>query len=259
MSPPQCLAQDSGKNFSEEANVTAQIQEELLQRFLHATTTDKMDLREFSKLLIDNGCCSEEACKHFFRAFDRDGDGVLSLDEFSQGCVAADPLCTHVLNSFTGFERTLYAFDYYCVDRGRSLEYTAFCRLLRDCAGKPRVGLQNTDDFYDKISQLDLLKDVDGETHFERVSFRKLYEFVSGEELRGTSKLFRFRKSIALKSRPSRRAKRTEVVPPLLDEDEEMVANLLNAAVWLQPFEDDDHACCLKTQRPSVKGLQPTF
>jgi hypothetical protein len=250
----------TAKDFDDEAQVTAEITEELRRKFREATSEDSMRLVHFKALLLRYGCCREEDCQKFFRAFDRDSDERLSFAEFARGSIAADPACPHVLNSFTGYERSRYAFDFFAEQRladpanagksgAGSMEYAEFLRLLAACSGRPRNGLQNLDLSGDtKVSQLGLMKCIDGEKRFAGLSYKLFYSLVSGEKLRGTSRLFRFNHGLlpprkprgSKQDRATRKPKRGKV--PLeadSDEDEATVELLLTHGVKLTPLHDD--------------------
>jgi hypothetical protein len=256
MCPPVEIPNSSAKDFEDEAQVTSEITEELRRKFREATSEDSMRLVHFKALLLRYGCCREEDCQKFFRAFDRDSDERLSFAEFARGSIAADPACPHVLNSFTGYERSRFAFDFFAEERhaGKkgtgNMEYAEFLRLLAACAGRPRGGLQELDLSGDaKVSQLGLMKSIDGEKHFAGLSFKRFYGLVSGEKLRGTSRLFRFQRGLVPSKRPKgskqdrapRRSKRGVPVPTEADsdEDEATVELLLTHGVKLTPLHDD--------------------
>ena len=71
---------------------------------------------------------------------DRDRDGVLSWDEFFLGACASDPATVHILNSFTGYERARFIFDFYDINRSGALEFAEFDRLTKDGGGVQQVG-----------------------------------------------------------------------------------------------------------------------
>jgi hypothetical protein len=130
------------------------------------------------------------------------------------------------------------------------MEYAEFLRLLAACNGRPRNGLQNLDLSGDaKVSQLGLLKSIDGEKRFVTLSFKLFYSLVSGEKLRGTSRLFRFHQGLlpakklrgSKHERTSRRSKRGGHVSAEADsdEDEATVELLLTHGVKLTPLHDD--------------------
>jgi hypothetical protein len=262
MCPPVEIPHSSATDFEDEAQVTAEITEELRRKFREATSEDSMRLVHFKSLLLRYGCCREEDCAKFFRAFDRDSDERLSFAEFARGSIAADPACPHVLNSFTGYERSRYAFDFFAEERhygpehagktgAGNMEYAEFLRLLAACTGRPRNGLQNLDLSDDtKVSQLGLTKTIDGEKRFVRLSFKLFYSLVSGEKLRGTSRLFRFNHGLlpstkkprgSKQERASRRSRRGGNVSAEADsdEDEATVELLLTHGVKLTPLHDD--------------------
>lgn len=260
MCPPVEIPQSSAKDFEDEAQVTAEITDELRRKFREATSEDTMRLVHFKALLLRYGCCREEDCQKYFRAFDRDSDERLSFAEFARGSIAADPSCPHVLNSFTGYERSRYAFDFFAKERHEpakagknsvgNMEYAEFLRLLAACAGRPRNGLQSLDLSGDaKVSQLGLMKSVDGEKRFVGLPFKLYYSMVSGEKLRGTSRLFRFHHGLlpSMKARGSkterapRRSRRGVPVSAEADsdEDEATVELLLTHGVKLTPLHDD--------------------
>merc|ERR550532_1056910 len=56
----------------------------------------------------------------------------LFFDDFLLGCSAANPATPHILNSFTGFVRARYIFDFYNASRSGSLEFEELAQLVSD-------------------------------------------------------------------------------------------------------------------------------
>eukprot|EP00928_Gymnodinium_smaydae_P080006 TRINITY_DN63813_c0_g1_i1.p1 TRINITY_DN63813_c0_g1~~TRINITY_DN63813_c0_g1_i1.p1 ORF type:complete len:413 (-),score=69.38 TRINITY_DN63813_c0_g1_i1:120-1262(-) len=73
---------------------------------------------------------SEEA--HFFRALDRRKRHYLVFDDLLLGCVAASTSTPHILNSFTGYIRAHYIFDYFNASRSGYLDYEEIARLVSE-------------------------------------------------------------------------------------------------------------------------------
>lgn len=214
MSPPVEIPASTGATFFDEAQVTQLEETELRRKFKTVAVDGRVDEASFTRLVLKYGCCSEKDAARFFRAFDRAGEGALGFDDFCCGCVAADPACTHVLNSFTGFERLRFTFDFYSLqkaDQAGLLSFSDFTRLVADCLSRPRGQLQPEAQrklAAEKATELGVLNYRDGEMQFQCLSFKALYMFVKSEQLRGTSRLFRFRKGLAWprKSRAERSA-----------------------------------------------------
>mmetsp|Transcript_57695 Transcript_57695/g.134420 ORF Transcript_57695/g.134420 Transcript_57695/m.134420 type:complete len:321 (-) Transcript_57695:98-1060(-) len=76
--------------------------------------------------------CKPQEEQHFFRAMDRTGTQRISFQDLLLGCSAACPVTPHILNSFTGYVRAHYIFDYYNASRSGTLEYEELARLLAD-------------------------------------------------------------------------------------------------------------------------------
>eukprot|EP00913_Durusdinium_trenchii_P013036 g12237.t1 len=155
--------------------------------------------------------CAQSTVPYFY-AIDRNRDGKLDFQEFFLGSVAADPQTVHILNSFTGRERANFTFDYYDVNRSGFLELEEFQKVCRDCA------LPSLDEHalrrhtFEKARDLGLMEEsqrrgrvLDDESSFIPPNQKQFYEFISTERLRGTSRLFRFQKTlIKQRSRPKR-------------------------------------------------------
>ncbi|KAF4699893.1 hypothetical protein FOZ63_010823, partial [Perkinsus olseni] len=213
------LPNSSSKSFFEEAKISDGEVEELRKRFLqfarkvnkdkHLASpqlTDVLFLDDFVHMLehynVVNNPAKYEA---YFSAIDRNKDGFLGFDEFLRGVCAADPKTVHILNSFTGYERGQYIFDFYDANRSKTLEFTEFARLVADCAS-----MKTNDPTNEKVrstalakaKELDMLGDAGNLLHFSCVKFKKFYECMQSEKLRGTSRLFRFNASL-IRLRPS--------------------------------------------------------
>ncbi|KAF4746010.1 hypothetical protein FOZ62_005504, partial [Perkinsus olseni] len=206
-------------SFFEEAKISDGEVEEIRKRFLqfsrkvntgkHLATsqlTDVLFLDDFVHMLehynIVNNPAKYEA---YFSAIDRNKDGFLDFDELLRGVCAADPKTVHILNSFTGYERGQYIFDFYDANRSKTLEFTEFARLVADCASMKtndptNEKVRNT--ALAKAKELDMLGDAGNLLHFSCVKFKKFYECMQSEKLRGTSRLFRFNASL-IRLRPS--------------------------------------------------------
>lgn len=211
-SPPVELPSSNCRNFYEEAKITQTEEIELKRKF------GKFCTKEDTYLTLDNFCCllqyydvaSAQHFESYFHAIDRDHDDKLNFQEFFQGCCAADPTTVHILNSFTGFERSKYIFDFYDTNRTETLDFEEFSRLIADCLSLPNTNANEEqiikNQAVEKARELGALDETGpgGLTHFTCIKFKKFYEFIQNERLRGTSRLFRFHKSI-IKPRHSRR------------------------------------------------------
>eukprot|EP00929_Paragymnodinium_shiwhaense_P039654 TRINITY_DN20813_c0_g1_i1.p1 TRINITY_DN20813_c0_g1~~TRINITY_DN20813_c0_g1_i1.p1 ORF type:complete len:372 (-),score=76.10 TRINITY_DN20813_c0_g1_i1:209-1324(-) len=76
-------------------------------------------------------CCTNDEA-HFFRAMDRDRRYRLSFEDFLLGCTAASPVSPHILNSYTGYARARYIFDFYNASQTGHLDWEELTRLLLD-------------------------------------------------------------------------------------------------------------------------------
>lgn len=126
--------------FFEEAKITEENITVLRGRFYKFCSRDGpigtgdpyLTPEDFHRLNKHYAICraEEEAC--FFSAMDRSGGKQLFFDEFLLGCSAANPATPHILNSFTGYVRARYIFDFYNVSRSGSLEFEELAKLLSD-------------------------------------------------------------------------------------------------------------------------------
>lgn len=211
-SPPVELPSSNAQNFFEEAKITQNEENELKRKFRKFCTTvgprgsaeeeTFLRLDDFCRMLQYYECASAQHYEAYFHAIDRNKDDKLDFQEFFLGCCAADPSTVHILNSFTGYERSQYIFDFYDVNRSQSLEFDEFARLTADCLSLPST---NPNDEQVKRQAIEKARDLGaveesesgGSTlHFMCIKFKKFYEFIQNERLRGTSRLFRFSKSI---------------------------------------------------------------
>lgn len=217
-SPPVELPNSNAQNFFEEAKITHVEESELKRKFGkfcrkagRASPEDEayLALDDFCRMLQYYECASAHHYEAYFHAIDRNHDDKLDFQEFFLGCCAADPSTVHILNSFTGYERSQYIFDFYDTNRSESLEFDEFARLTADC-----LSLDKTSPFdesvkrqaIEKARELGAVEESGNSTlHFMCIKFKRFYEFIQNERLRGTSRLFRFSKSI-IKSH-SRRTK----------------------------------------------------
>ncbi|CAD7964240.1 unnamed protein product [Amoebophrya sp. A25] len=248
--PPVELPSSNAQNFFEEAKVGHTEQAELKRKFLRfseprgkcsllqqndcartggadATSTKKPEEHEqeedemvlrlhgFCRLLQHYEVCPAHHFEAYFHAMDRTRDDVIDFKEFFLGCCAADPQTVHILNSFTGFERSKYIFDFYDTNRSGNLEFLEFSRLLGDTVAVAGGREQTRKHAIEKGRELKLLREGNGRLDFTAVKFKNFYEYIHKEQLRGTSRLFRFHKGIL---KPRRRSERVDVcaeLPPL--------------------------------------------
>merc|ERR1740138_89434 len=145
-SPPVELPSSNAKDFFEEAKIGQAEESELRRKFskfcTKAPNVDGPDedagfltLDNFCSMLQYYECAGAQHYESYFHAIDRNHDDKLDFGEFFLGCCAADPSTVHILNSFTGYERSLYIFDFYDSDRSASLDFTEFARLTAECLG----------------------------------------------------------------------------------------------------------------------------
>mmetsp|Transcript_13743 Transcript_13743/g.26135 ORF Transcript_13743/g.26135 Transcript_13743/m.26135 type:complete len:1356 (+) Transcript_13743:185-4252(+) len=225
-SPPVELPSSNAQNFFEEAKITNVEENELRRKFgkfctkVSAKTTAAqpddeayLTLDDFCRMLQYYECATAQHYEAYFHAIDRNHDDRLDFQEFFLGCCAADPSTVHILNSFTGYERSQYIFDFYDTNRSSSLEFDEFARLTADCLSLPTTNPNDEQvkrQAIEKARDLGAVEESGGSTlHFVRIKFKKFYEFIQNERLRGTSRLFRFSKSI-IKSRGSHHSRRAQ-------------------------------------------------
>lgn len=218
-SPPVELPSSNAQNFFEEAKITKTEEMELRRKFGKFCTKSPasggeggeeevyLTLDNFCRMLQYYECASAQHYESYFHAIDRNHDDRLDFQEFFLGCCAADPSTVHILNSFTGYERSQYIFDFYDTNRSNTLEFDEFARLTADCLSLPCSSSTEEQAIraqaVEKARDLGALEDSgDGLIQFSCIRFKKFYEYVQNERLRGTSRLFRFYKSI-IKSRGS--------------------------------------------------------
>jgi hypothetical protein len=217
-SPPVELPSSNAQNFFEESKIGPPEQTELRRKFFKFCTKvpppagadedevgeSYLTLDNFVRLLQYYECANASHYEAYFYAIDRNRDEKLDFLEFYLGCCAADPATVHILNSFTGYERCRYIFDFYDTNRSTTLEFDEFARLTADCLSMdisdPMNDLVKTAAFK-RARALGLLEELPtGAQKFTCIQFKRFYEHIQNERLRGTSRLFRFRRSI-IKSR----------------------------------------------------------
>lgn len=220
-SPPVELPSSNAQNFFEEAKITSVEENELRRKFSKFCTKGRenpdeeafLALEDFCRMLQYYECASAQHYESYFHAIDRNHDDKLDFQEFFLGCCAADPSTVHILNSFTGYERSQYIFDFYDTNRSQSLEFDEFARLTADCMSLPSTNPGDEDvkrQAIEKARDLGAVEESGNSTlHFMCIKFKKFYEFIQNERLRGTSRLFRFSKSI-IKSRVSHHSRRAQ-------------------------------------------------
>ena len=202
-SPPVELPSSNAQNFFEEARVTKTEEVELRRKFMRFCISSPvgpaLDMKCFCRLLQYYEAVPAVQYEAYFYAMDRNRDDLLDFNEFFLGCCAADPSTVHILNSFTGYERSQYIFDFYDCNRSAALEFTEFARLAADTMS---LSVSNPNDeqvrrqAIEKARDLGTLEENGCLLNFCCIKFKRFYEFIHTEQLRGTSRLFRFYKSI---------------------------------------------------------------
>jgi len=172
-----------------------------------------LTIDDFCRMLQYYECAGAQNYEAYFHAIDRNRDDRLDFQDFFLGCCAADPSTVHILNSFTGYERSQYIFDFYDTNRSNTLEFDEFSRLTADCLSLPTTNPSDDQvrhNAIEKARDLGALEETGpGLSHFTCIKFKKFYEFIQNERLRGTSRLFRFYKSI-IKSRGGHHGRRAQ-------------------------------------------------
>jgi hypothetical protein len=123
--------------FFQEAKVEEPHVEALRSRFdmfsmndLEGSDKPYLTLSAFHDFNARYDICSASAEEHFFRAMDRSQQSRICFEDFLLGAVAASPSTPHVLNSYTGYVRARYIFDFFNASRSGTLDYEEFARLL---------------------------------------------------------------------------------------------------------------------------------
>lgn len=216
--PPVELPSSSASNFFEEAAAGSAEEAECRRRFDRFATKpgnignepDFLSFQDFTRLMEHYEASATSNLVTFFYAIDRNRDDKLDFQEFFLGSTAADPQTVHILNSFTGKERAAFTFDFYDANRSGFLELEEFQKVCRDCAIVSLDDAQLRRHTFDKAMELGLMQErrgriMDEEQSFMPPSQSQFYEFISSERLRGTSRLFRFGKSLIKPPRHLRR------------------------------------------------------
>eukprot|EP00435_Cladocopium_sp_Y103_P038609 s1254_g10.t1 len=216
--PPVELPSSSASNFFEEAAAGAKRsaeEAECRRRFDRFATKpgnepDFLSFQDFTRLMEHYEASATSNLVTFFYAIDRNRDDKVDFQEFFLGSTAADPQTVHILNSFTGKERAAFTFDFYDANRSGFLELEEFQKVCRDCAIVSLDDAQLRRHTFDKAMELGLMQErrgriMDEEQSFMPPSQSQFYEFISSERLRGTSRLFRFGKSLIKPPRHLRR------------------------------------------------------
>lgn len=131
------------ERFFEEAKVSSAsvtVLQGRFDKFCSSTScADKFDrasshltYEDFRRLNQHYSICKEQDEEHYFRALDRRAEGCVNFEDFLLGCSAANPSTPHILNSFTGYVRARYIFDFYNTSRTGTLDFEELVRLLAD-------------------------------------------------------------------------------------------------------------------------------
>lgn len=211
--PPVELPVSNASNFFEEAKVGEREENELRRKFhrfcIKEEDAEYLDFDSFCRLLQHYESVNATLFEAFFHAMDRDQDDKLSFSEFFHGAVAADPLTVHILNSYTGCERSRFVYDFYDTDRNQLLDFEEFRYLNSDCQQVPADREGAHQETIDKSRELGVY-DEDGT--FIGITQEKFYQFIQHERLRGTSRLFRFQKSLVKEKNSKTKSKQPNPV-----------------------------------------------
>lgn len=127
------------ERFFEEAKVTETSINVLQQRFNRFCGTGTgakeepvLTMESFHRMNEHYSLCKTQEEEHYFRAMDRKRTQQLCFHDFLVGCSAANPATPHILNSFTGYVRALFIFDFYNVSGSGSLDFDELATLLGD-------------------------------------------------------------------------------------------------------------------------------
>mmetsp|Transcript_46576 Transcript_46576/g.120557 ORF Transcript_46576/g.120557 Transcript_46576/m.120557 type:complete len:335 (-) Transcript_46576:85-1089(-) len=128
------------ERFFEEAKVTdisVNVLQSRFNRFCGAPSEGtegepRLTLESFRRMNEHYSLCKPQEEEHYFRAMDRNVRRQLNFHDFLVGCSAANPATPHILNSFTGYVRARYIFDFYNVSGSGSLDFEELATLLTD-------------------------------------------------------------------------------------------------------------------------------
>lgn len=87
---------------------------------------------DFQRFNAHYKICPPEDEEHYFRVMDSCGEQRVYFRDFLTGCAAANPVTPHILNSYTGYVRARYIFNFYNVSCSGTLEFEELARLLAD-------------------------------------------------------------------------------------------------------------------------------
>eukprot|EP00916_Digyalum_oweni_P002574 GHVL01004697.1.p1 GENE.GHVL01004697.1~~GHVL01004697.1.p1 ORF type:complete len:744 (+),score=136.82 GHVL01004697.1:30-2261(+) len=196
---PLELPSSDACSFEDEAKVTKIQIAALKEKFDEFAVNDFLELDGWKSLASKYRCLAETAMDRFFYAMDTSGRGCLSWEEFQVAAIAADPSTVHILNSFTGYTRTCFIFRYYDVNHSGVLEFDEFKAIITDTS----TAMGDIDwktAAVNKAKEVGFIQQGQDNIQFSCVRQRRFWDVVQNEQLRGTSRLFRFTKSL-LKSR----------------------------------------------------------
>lgn len=113
-----------------------------------------LTFEDFCRLNEHYSVCKPREAEHYFRAMLRGSrDCRLFFQDFLLGCAAANPSTPHILNSFTGYVRARYIFDFYNVSRSGTLEYEELAQLLTDARRHLNEGQEAQSQLITEVAQ----------------------------------------------------------------------------------------------------------
>jgi len=128
------------ERFFEEAKVTDGSVTVLQQRFNKFCAPSAPGAEEgpvltpegFHRMNEHYSICKPQEEERYFRAMDCNGVRQLCFHDFLMGCSAANPATPHILNSFTGYVRAKYIFDFYNDSGTGTLDIEEIASMLAD-------------------------------------------------------------------------------------------------------------------------------
>eukprot|EP00930_Biecheleria_cincta_P019249 TRINITY_DN14740_c0_g2_i1.p1 TRINITY_DN14740_c0_g2~~TRINITY_DN14740_c0_g2_i1.p1 ORF type:complete len:859 (-),score=154.09 TRINITY_DN14740_c0_g2_i1:305-2773(-) len=175
----------------QEAQLGEEVYELLLQRFKRYSTEEHLTYHGFCDLMLDFDALEMRWLEPFFYAMDRNRDGKLDWDEFRLGCYCAEVETVHIINGFTGQERSRFVFDVYDRNRSGKLELDEFECFIGDASRVQFSAEALREETNHRALELELVENG----QFRPPTLEQFLGLVRSEKLRGTSKPFRFNKN----------------------------------------------------------------
>lgn len=177
--------------LDQEAQLGDEAHDLLLQRFKRYCTEEHLTYNGFCDLMLDFDALDILWIEPFFYAMDRNRDDKLDWAEFRLGCFSAAVETVHIINGFTGQERSRFIFDVYDRNRSGKLEFEEFECLVGDCSRAQLSAEALREETRHRALELELVENG----QFRPPTLEEFTALVRSEKLRGTSRHFRFNKN----------------------------------------------------------------